>query len=473
MKKFNFKVNLLYALSAFVLVAGIYSCSNTGDKTNSITYPVTDTTINGWKPGTIGEMEMPQFAYSPKGGPGDEGSFHISMNKVGLMGYWSKTFEVKGDQYYSFTAFKNTNNVKDSVRSAFVTIRWEDAEGNSVLIDSSVHLLASNTFKGGKVPNWARKARMEFPVDQPEEVNGWTKVSGIYKTPPKTKRAVVRLYLIWAPEGSVQWSDIQLEDTTKPPPNIVRVATVQYGPATIEEMPETQVGAVALFEPMIKEASDKKANIILLPEFITHKFSSLSYREAAEPIPGSSTKYLGELAKKYHIDIIAGLLESDSGQIFNTSVLVGSDGRLIGKYRKVSLPSEEYLAYGTSPGHKYPVFNTKFGKIGIMTCWDSQYPEVAQKLSENGAQIIFTPTGGGNPKLLSASAIINQVYIVVSTFAERPNWIKSGIYNYQGDLIVKGTKRGQVLVTELDLNKPKYWAHLGDLKSMYERQRPD
>lgn len=454
------------------ILAGIYSCANTEKKTNSKIFPAVDTTINGWTPGTIRETEMPQFAYSPNGGLGDDGSFNISMEKEGLLGYWTKTFEVKGDQYYSFTAFKNIHNVEDPARSAFVTIRWEDAEGHSVLLDSSVDLLASNTFEGG-VPEWARKARMEFPGDQPDKVNGWTKVSCIYKTPPEATQAVVRLYLIWAPEGSVQWSGIQLSDTTKPPEQIVRVATVQYGPAKIEEKPNTQVGAIALFEPMIKEASGKSANIILLPEFITHKFSTLGYREAAEPIPGSSTKYMGELAKKYNIAIIAGLLESDSGQIFNTAVLVGSDGKLIGKYRKVSLPSEEYLAYGTSPGHKYPVFNTEFGKIGIMTCWDSQYPEVAQKLSGKGAQIIFTPTGGGNPKLLSASAIVNQVYIVVSTFCERPNWVNSGVYNYEGDLIVEGTKRGQVLITDLNLNKTKYWAHLGDLKSMSKRQRPD
>lgn len=457
-------------LLLFILI-GMNSCTGERNVDAGSSISVSDSTIDGWKPAAIRETLKPQFAYSSKGGMEKNGSFLISMEKAGQQGYWTKTFKIKGDQFYYFSALKKTNGVQDPRREAIVTIRWKDVNGHSVNMDSALSLLAANTFDK-PLSRTATRAELEFPVDQPEKIDGWTRVSGIYQAPSEAAFAEVRLYLMWAAGGSVEWSEVKLSDTSQPAERSVRIASVQYGPAK-DIIAKNQVGACSVYEPMIKEASDKKADIICLPEFITARFSNLDMYEAAEPIPGPSTKYLGEIAKKYNIYIVAGLVESDSGQVYNTAVLIGDDGTLVGKYRKISVTSPEYFKYGIAPGNKYPVFDTRFGKVGMMICWDLQFPEVARKLSENGAEIILMPIAGGNPKLASARAIENQIYLVSSTYSERPNWLRSGVYDYEGNMMVTGKNRGDVVVAEVDLNKSKYWAHLGNLKEMIKRQRPE
>ncbi len=464
-------INLVIGIHiiGFLILFGLSSC--TSSKTTKVILPINDS-IEGWMPGAIRPSLRPEFSYSSRQGYKNEGNFIISMgNKSGLQGYWAKTFKVKSDRYYRFTAFKKTKDVKNSVKSAFVTIEWRDSEGKSVEVDSSVHLLGSSTFDDGKVSRWASIIKYEFPSDQADKVDGWTKVSNVYKVPSRATQAVVRLYLMWAPRGLVKWSGITFSETDMPPKNIVRIATVQYGP--VDTIAKTTQGAISLFEPMIKEASQKKAKIICLPEFLTSKFSSVGFVQSAHPIPGPDSKYLGELAKKYSIYIVAGLIESQAEQIFNTAVLIGPDGTLIGKYRKVAIPTDEYLTLGISPGNEYPVFQTSFGKIGMMICWDGQYPSIARRLRDKGAEIIFLPVAGINPKLISASAIVNQVYIVSSTFSTMKNWIRSGIFDYEGNMIASGKYKGEVVIADVDLNSPKLWVHIGDLREKTVRQRPD
>jgi len=77
---------------------------------------------------------------------------------------------------------------------------------------------------------------------------------------------------------------------------------------------------------------------------------------------------------------VAGLYERAGARIYNTAVLIGRDGSLAGRYRKMSLPDEE-IEGGITPGSETPVFDTDFGRVGLMICWDSSYPEVARALA--------------------------------------------------------------------------------------------
>src|SRR6185436_1909020 len=109
------------------------------------------------------------------------------------------------------------------------------------------------------------------------------------------------------------------------------------------------------------------------------------------------------LAKKYNIHIVVGLVERDGNRIYNVSVLIGPDGTIIGIYRKVCLPRGEVDA-GLTPGKDYPVFETRFGKVGMMVCYDGFFPEPARQLSNHGAEIIAFPVAGCNPLLAAARA---------------------------------------------------------------------
>src|SRR5439155_18821998 len=122
-----------------------------------------------------------------------------------------------------------------------------------------------------------------------------------------------------------------------------------------------------------------------------------------------------ELAKKHNLYIVAGLLERDRHLVYNVAVLLGPDGNIAGKYRKVFLPRGE-IERGIAPGHDYPVFDTRFGKLGLMVCYDGFFPEVARELSNRGAEIIAFPAWGCNTLLAAVRAGENLVYLVSSTY---------------------------------------------------------
>lgn len=338
------------------------------------------------------------------------------------------------------------------LRSGPVVITWQDDQGR--LVD-------------GEREDPQDKARPEFPLEQEIREDGWQVVADTYKTPSGARQAKVELRLRWT-GGTIRWSDLRLEPVDGMPQRLVRLSTVHFQPRE----GKTPAEKCAQFAPLIAEAAKQKADLVCLPESLTYYASGRPMADAAEAIPGPSTKYFGQLAKQHNLYIVAGLTERDGHVIYNTAALVGPDGGLVGKYRKVCLPREE-IASGITPGTEYPVFDTRFGKVGVMICWDVHFPEVARNLANNGAEVIALPIWGGNPDLAAARAIENQIYLVTSTYtAPDRDWMKSGIWDNRGNLMVEGTQWGQVLVAEVDLNERTHWWYLGDFKARLHREKP-
>lgn len=153
----------------------------------------------------------------------------------------------------------------------------------------------------------------------------------------------------------------------------------------------------------IDEAAEKGAKLIVFPEtslqgyldnLSEYHLDNVKYQhENAEPVPnGESTLALIKKAREKNMYIIWGMVEKDAsqlGKIYNTAVLVGPDG-YVGKYRKVHLPMDEaHLFY---PGNEINVFDTSIGKIGMLICYDKDYPETARILAAKGAELIIMPT---------------------------------------------------------------------------------
>ena len=218
------------------------------------------------------------------------------------------------------------------------------------------------------------------------------------------------------------------------------------GPPRVGALPagrQVTTGQLREYAALIDQAAKQHADLVVLGETLTYYGTGKSFAEIAERVPGPSTEYFGALAKKHGLYIVAGLLEREGHLIYNVAVLLGPDGTLAGKYRKVCLPRGE-IEGGVTPGKEYPVFSTRFGKLGMMVCYDGFFPEVAAELANAGAEVIAWPVWGCNPDLAGARACDNQIYLVSSTYEDiSRNWMLTAIYGPDGKPLAKAEKWGQ------------------------------
>jgi N-carbamoylputrescine amidase len=249
----------------------------------------------------------------------------------------------------------------------------------------------------------------------------------------------------------------------------------------------------------IGEAAEKGAQIICLQELFCSQYfcqtEDAELFDLAEPIPGPTTEVLAAAARRHQVVVVGSLFERrDAGVYHNTAVVLDADGTLLGIYRKMHIPDDPlyYEKYYFTPGDRgYRSFDTRYGSVGTLVCWDQWYPEGARLTALQGAKVLFYPTAiGWHPAekaehgvaqrdawqtIQRAHAIANGVYVAAVNRVghEGPAhgglefWGSSFVCDPFGKVLLEASDtEEEILVVECDLahleNVRRNWPFLRD-----------
>ncbi len=240
----------------------------------------------------------------------------------------------------------------------------------------------------------------------------------------------------------------------------------------------------------VRDAAKQGAQVVCLPELFRSQYFCQTEEhknfELAEEIPGRSTTTLGEVARELKIVIIASLFEKRSAGLYhNTATIIGADGNLLGKYRKMHIPDDPlyHEKFYFTPGDLgFQSWKTDRGNLGVLVCWDQWYPEAARLTALRGAEILFYPTAiGWHPKekrefgkaqhsswelIQRSHAVANGCYVAAANRVghETPAggdgiefWGQSFICGPDGEIIAKGSiDREEIVSADVD------WARVNE-----------
>lgn len=252
----------------------------------------------------------------------------------------------------------------------------------------------------------------------------------------------------------------------------------------------------------VKDASLMGANVICLPElFKTEYFCQIEDTDLfdlAEPVDGKTVKILSSTAKENNVVVIVPIFEKrGEGVYHNTNVVIDENGNTIGTYRKMHIPDDPayYEKFYFTPGDLgFKSFDTSYGKVGTLICWDQWFPEGARLTALQGANILFYPTAiGWHPKekekygavqldswktVQRGHAIANGVYVAAVNrvgFEKKrieghdgiKFWGSSFLADPQGVIIAKASEeKEEILIGEINIdhleNVRRYWPFLRD-----------
>ena len=357
------------------------------------------------------------------------------------------TQEVRGvhcGTAYRVTGVCELHNIEEPFRSVMVRVTW---------------------LQGGRALHPAGRL-----VRGPAVEDGRALFSDVLVVPQEADAARLTLEVKWPGAGTVLWKRVDLHPTTDPRPRQVKVGTVYLRPR--RSTPEKNLG---LWCDQIDAAGRLGLDILCLGEVITRVGTDASLADAAWPIPSHATERLGQAAARNRIWVVAGLTERVGEVVYNTAVLFDRQGKIAGTYRKTHLPREEWKQ-GVRPGDEYPVFDTDFGRVAMMICYDWFFPEATEMLALKGAEMVFAPTWGNT--LPDADGMVNGettfrvrardngVYLVPSVYSGN-----SLVIDPMGRLLASSNGKEGVFWAEVDLSKRECLEWVGHWRSIGPRDR--
>ncbi len=246
------------------------------------------------------------------------------------------------------------------------------------------------------------------------------------------------------------------------------VAAIQMN--TVASKPDNVAAATRL----VGEAVDRGASLVALPELFNCLADPDTMVAQAESIPGPTSNAMSELAARFNITLVAGSLaeRTETGKIFNTSLLIGPEGKELARYRKlhlfdIDLPGEVTFKESRNMefGDRIAVTETRFGPIAQATCYDLRFPELFRVHVDLGAKILVLPaaftmaTGRDHWEiLLRARAIENQMYVIAPNQSGHhannlQTYGRSLIIDPWGTVLATAPDGEGVIIAEIDLDR--------------------
>ena len=240
-----------------------------------------------------------------------------------------------------------------------------------------------------------------------------------------------------------------------------RIALAQSGPILFDKPSNLKKA-----EEFIREAAAEKASLILFPElFLTGYSLSERAKSLAETPDGPSARFLAELALRQRIAVIMGYAELDLGgeHVYDSALIVDQHGQVSGSYRKIHLFQSEKGIF--QPGNTPCILDLGFGKMGVLICYDLEFPEAARELALRGADWIAVSTGNMTPNqhlqeiYLQSRAAENRVWVCLANrVGEEPDhefFGASGAADPFGNLAAQAGGSETLLVVDIDLTRAK------------------
>lgn len=428
------KILIMFQKIAIVCLIGLVCYSSLGlvDAKNLVLNSGFETGISSpenWVIGGPVPSMMPSILIEQAIGRTGSALSMISSNP-NCHGFISQVIPVSDDSTYVFNAWYRTENVPFTEKSVLVRIKWWDEDS----------LVGFDYLNETTIVN-----------------NEWHHLTNRIEAVSKATHVEIMLIFRWS-TGKVWWDDISMNYAEKQPPRNIRVSTVYYrpdGPGVAEN--------ISVIDSLLEEAGKADSDIVLLPEgWPTIGTKHFMDRIGVNQISGEASEMMAEKASKYNMYIVSGLYIWEGDTLSNAAILYERCGKIGGIYKKVQLPDGE-TEEGAVPGNEIPVFQTDFGIIGILVCWDLFFPEVSRILALKGAEILFCPIWGDNRGTdiwsitARSRAVDNGVYLVTSVYDN-----KSQIINPAGDILSEGNIQSSVLTETIDLNYTPNWTWLGN-----------
>jgi predicted amidohydrolase len=331
---------------------------------------------------------------------------------------------VVGGRTYSFDVEYRSPAVEDEAVSVYALLSWVGREGRMLIREYATRLLGL----GG----------------------GWRRVFLTTEAPQEASSVIIALTLRWSASGEVTWRAPWLSETDRVPHRRIRVATTY-----LRQRNDRRRNLEALLS-ILDRAGREGSDLVVTSETFVDRSCF-----APEPIPGDLTRAVAAKAAEHRAYVVLSMNERSGEQYHNTAVLFDRTGGVVGTYRKTHLPLIEAEA-GITPGSSYPVFETDFGTVGMLICYDHWFPETARILRVKGAEMILVSTIGDAPLQSLARAADNALPVVVAG-ADGP--APSRIIDVDGKILGEiPTGDDGVCVREIDLDERRLqrWLSVGD-----------